>query len=278
MNKAIFYLAVAGFLTSASPSLAMEQTTNSAYDHRMRHVAYNADDVTPLYGVVGIATDIELSPGETYEAHAFGDGQAWAFSHFENHIIIKPADTNGDTDLMVLTSKHEYFFHVYFIADHNSPLATYRLQFSYPDDDAQAVIALENKEQTDAAFRQAQLSKHFNTNYTETFKTLADRDLAPVNVWDDGTFTYFKFPGNTDLPAIFLRNADGSESSVNRMATGTDFSVVAVDKIGARWSLRLGTAVLGVYNGSYNPAGVASVTGTASPDVSRVLKTQGGDQ
>lgn len=37
-------------------------------------------------------------------------------------------------------------------------------------------------------------------------------DIAPINIWDDGTFTYFKFGANTDIPAIYYVDENGRKS------------------------------------------------------------------
>ena len=50
-----------------------------------------------------------------------------------------------------------------------------------------------------------------NVAYTYT----GSRILLPAVVFDDGRFTYFKWPENTATPALFLVSPDGSESLVN---------------------------------------------------------------
>ena len=50
-----------------------------------------------------------------------------------------------------------------------------------------------------------------NTAYSYT----GSRASLPSAVFDDGQFTYFRWPENTSTPALFLRAADGSESLVN---------------------------------------------------------------
>ncbi len=98
-----------------------------------------------------------------------------------------------------------------------------------------------------------------------------DLDLAPVNAWDDGEFTYFKFPGNRDLPAIYLVDPDGNESIVNRHSAGDSSDVIAMHKVAQRWALRLGNRALAIWNDAYDPAGRRNTSRTASPDVNRVL-------
>jgi len=56
-------------------------------------------------------------------------------------------------------------------------------------------------------------------------------------IWDDGTFTYFRFAANAPLPAIFRWSA-GNERSVNALARPD--GVIRVSGVSDRWVLRLG--------------------------------------
>ena len=61
--------------------------------------------------------------------------------------------------------------------------------------------------------------------------------ITPRQVWDDGTFTYFKFRSNGEMPSIFSVSA-GRERSVNSqtMNDGT----VRVSGTSPYWVLRVG--------------------------------------
>jgi type IV secretion system protein VirB9 len=93
--------------------------------------------------------------------------------------------------------------------------------------------------------------------------------LAPVNVWDNKQFTFFKFPGAVDVPTIFMVNPDGTESIVNHHIEGAASDTVVVHKVAAQWVLRLGPAALSVFNESYDPVGESNTSRTASPEVIR---------
>ncbi len=98
-----------------------------------------------------------------------------------------------------------------------------------------------------------------------------DLDLAPTNAWDDREFTYFKFPGQRDLPAIYMVDPDGNESIVNRHSSGPSNEIVVAHKVAAHWVLRLGSRALAIWNDAYDQDGRRNVSRTASPDVNRVL-------
>ena len=65
-----------------------------------------------------------------------------------------------------------------------------------------------------------------------------------MEIWDDGTFTYFRFAPNAPVPAIFRWSA-GRERSVNAMAQ--DDGVIRVSGV-TEWVLRLGDAEVCIQN------------------------------
>jgi type IV secretion system protein VirB9 len=67
-----------------------------------------------------------------------------------------------------------------------------------------------------------------------------DEKLKPVNIWNDGTATYFAFaPGLR--PSVFGVDATGREVTLN---SGTNGSVVRVPGLRDEYSIRIGTEVL----------------------------------
>lgn len=190
------------------PLMAADNPKQAGIDARIRYVVYNPTDVVQLDGVIGIATHIVLEPGETYLTHAFGDAEAWSFAIEQNHVFLKPRADHADTNLVIVTDRRSYNFKLNYRPT-RSAAATYELAFRYPQTTAQGRSAAAEKAAADAAFK-AQRGKN-NLNYTMS----GDYSLAPVNAWDNGEFTYFKFPGNRDIPAIYMVDADGKESIVN---------------------------------------------------------------
>jgi type IV secretion system protein VirB9 len=72
-----------------------------------------------------------------------------------------------------------------------------------------------------------------NDNYGASART----EFTPTRVWDDGTFTYFAFPRNAPVPAIF-RYAGGRERTVNTQVP--EDGVIRVSGVSRQWVLRLG--------------------------------------
>ena len=233
-------------------------------DHRIRYVSYDPDAVVPVDAVVGVVTHVVLEPGEAYVTHAFGDGKAWDFAVKGNHCFLKAVATNADSNLTIVTDRRSYHFSLRLLTDVRAQ-PTFEIAFQYPDTEAKKRREDARRRAVEEGF--ARNGEKPNLDYTMS----GDLDLAPVNAWDDREFTYFKFPGQRDLPAIYLVDVDGNESLVNRHSAGASNEIVVVHRVAPRWVLRLGSRALAIWNDAYDPDGRRNVSRTAAPDVNRVL-------
>lgn len=108
-----------------------------------------------------------------------------------------------------------------------------------------------------------------NTHYTMNHAGGGDL-LAPSLAFDDQRFTYLKFPANRQIPAPFVLGADGNETRANfRMQEG---GLMVIEKIARAFILRLGEAVVGIYNEAFDADGVEIPTAVAAPGVVREVK------
>lgn len=252
-------------LALASPALAVVVPSPSPHDDRVRSVQFNPRDVVRLDGMVGIATHIQLEPGERYVDHVFGDSAGWHFAENANHVFVKPKAEHSDSNLTLITDRRVYYFELRYSDARRSGTKVFGIAFTYPETQvAQAAAAVE-RERVREGFDKA---RPINANYTMT----GSRSLAPVNAWDNRQFTFFRFPGAVDIPAIFMVNPDGSESIVNHHVEGPASDVVVVHKVAAQWVLRLGPQALSVFNEAYDPIGESNTSRTASPDVIREVR------
>jgi len=93
--------------------------------------------------------------------------------------------------------------------------------------------------------------------------------LRPAMVFDDGRFTFLRWPGNREIPAVFEIRDDGSELLANTRMQG---DLLVVDRIARGLMLRLGAAVASIRNESFEPEGLAPVGGSTAPGVERTMK------
>lgn len=241
-------------------ALAFAGTAHAA-DYRLRRINYTPDTVTQVNVPIGIALHIVLQPGEEFVAGEMGDAAAWWFTHVGEHYFLKPKAADGDTNLVLVTNRRTYNLMLH-VAGEKSRAATFELKFAYPGES--------NRTQT-VADRFKEKAAVYNLSYTES-ATPADQEIAPLNVYDDGRFTYFKFADNTDMPSIYTVSADGSEALVNRHQLAENGRVIVAEKVAPKFVLRLGDAVVGVYNDGYSRVGLPNTTRTAVPTVQRVIK------
>lgn len=269
MIKNIAFVIAIG-LGVVSPTWAASLPISAGVDSRITTVPYDDKNVVEIKAKPGIVTQIVLQKGEVYEAHAFGDGEAWFFNHYKNNLFLKPAKPLGTTNLSVITNKREYMFKVNFVDDKVIGEDMFQVRFTYPNEEVKA----NETKSIEQDLNNAKFKKIYNLNYVAKGSQI----IAPINVYDDGNFTYFKFPGDVDLPAIYAvapgYNPRGDEILVDRTVTGVGNNTIVMHKVSPWWRLRLGKDVLDIRNDSINWQGVLNQSGTIAPDVERVLKVQ----
>ncbi len=108
-----------------------------------------------------------------------------------------------------------------------------------------------------------------NTQYSIA-EGSGSQDIVPTLVYDDGRFTYLRFPGNREVPAVFHVLGDGSETQVNARM---EDDLLVVDRVSRRLMLRAGSAVVGLWNEAFDLDGRPPGDGTTVPGVQRVLKS-----
>ena len=246
-------------------------------DARIKNVDYNASDVVKIVGHYGYSTDIEFASDERVQDIALGDSLAWEVAPAGSHLFVKPREDNAVTNATVVTNKRVYQLsldarHAKGVSGARSAGMFFEVHFRYPDD--QAALARAQRAQSDQARLLAKLDanpKPVNWNYY----ACGERVLWPTEVYDDGRFTYLRFANAQEIPAIFIINADQTESLVNGEMRGDQYVVQTTAR---KLVLRRGNSVACIENRGYNPWGVATPTGTTSPDVRRTIRAPRGDQ
>ncbi|EEY03140.1 P-type conjugative transfer protein VirB9 [Brucella neotomae] len=275
-------------ITLASPSWATKIPSGSKYDSRIQYVDYNSGDVVLVRALPGVGARIVFAPGENIEDVASGFTQGWEFkashnilylkarsmtlSHSNQSIDMAPEPGKWDTNLMVTTDQRMYDFDLRLMPGRNNQRVAYRVQFRYPAAAAAAAVAAAQKRVVQA--RMNARPSPVNWNYTMQVGTNS-ASIAPTLAYDDGRFTYLRFPNNRDFPAAFLVAEDKSESIVNSHIDASAPDILVLHRVAKQMVLRLGNKVIGIYNESFNPDGVPARDGTTVPGVKRVIKSPG---
>ena len=285
MNVRYATLGLLGLLSSG-PVLALEQPRRASLDAHIQAVRYHDGDVVQINSYPGVATHVVLAPDEQVLYMASGFTKGWDIFQRGNQIFIKPrsvkqGDTllepkagQWDTNLAVATTRRLYTFLLRLqpLAKNSfSPPASvaYRIAFRYPGDEAAAA----QRKAALATTRERLAIRTAPRNWNYSMQVAPDSDaIAPAMAYDDGRFTYLRFSGNREMPAVFVVAADKTESLVNTHIDPDRPDVLVVQRVAPELALRLGNQAVGVFNEAYDAEGLPPVDGTTVPGVGRTLR------
>ncbi|MBT9491652.1 MAG: TrbG/VirB9 family P-type conjugative transfer protein [Paucibacter sp.] len=277
---------------TASP---LASTWAQPADPRLREITYDPHAVVTVPVKRGVVTLIALDADEAITEVAAGLGgdcskpeAAWCIAAQPggHHLFIKPkslADTANT--LAVVTDRRTHSFRLVVLADGDARPPVYRLVVKAPvarraDAVAQPMFTLPALPPLPPKPTQQELiTERLQTQPTvlNAAYSLAEgagaQDIVPTLVFDDGRFTYLRFPGNRDVPAVFHVLGDGSETLVNARM---EDDLLVVDRVSRRLMLRAGSAVVGVWNDAFDLDGLPPNGGTAVPGVQRILQAKVG--
>lgn len=265
--KKILLLALA---FSCSHVHALETPAPGKYDRRVKSVNYNPDQVFKIIGHYGFSTHIQFADGENITNVALGDQAAWHVVPLNNHLFLKPKENQPETNMTVITTHRVYTFELnaHWSKSGAKPRPNdmfFQVKFEYPMEKKQADLERLKMAELEKRMEADSKPSAFNYNYWAQ----GDTSLQPLKAYDDGRFTYITFNKNTDMPAVYIENGDGSESLVNTHVEG---NTIVVHKIANTLVLRNGKSVLGIFNKSFNVVGVDNTSKTTQKGVKRVLK------
>lgn len=203
-----------------------------AADYRVKVVQYDPNNIVVLKGRYGFQTQITFAPNETVQNVSIGDSMAWFAVPVNNYLFVKPVAASK-TNMTVLTNQNSYNFQLDSQDQNISP--TYKLQFVYSQggyDQSGAPNAV-------TTFDPAKL----NWKYSFT----GDRSRAPIEAFDNGQFTFFKFNkgGMSRLPSVFIVDKERNETLINYHMQG---EYMVIHSVAKQYTLRDGAYVTSVYN------------------------------
>jgi type IV secretion system protein VirB9 len=240
-------------------------------DPRVRTVLFETGQVYELEGAIGVATDISLQPGERIVGFAGGDLGGITVSVEGSHVFLKPKVAPVRTNLTLLTNRRVYRFD-YDVAtwadvakgEGAGEGVIYAVQFTYPAPRASQIAVPRAKAPKHPAAQSRVSVPVINRRYLYA----GARALQPLRAWDDGVETHLVFAARQEIPAIFVRFADGTEGLVN-------FTVVAdgviVHRVAEHLILRRGRLSGCIWDQAYRGAGARLPSETVVPGRQRVL-------
>ena len=275
----------------ALPVIAMAQMA----DPRLREVQYDPRAVVTVPVKRGVVTHVVLDADEVITDVGAGLGgdctkadAVWciaAQAGGRNLFVKAKSGASAPNNLAVVTDRRAHSFRFVVLLDGDARAPIYRLVVKAPVvHPVRAVTAMpaapvvlpllppmvvEPPPEVLVAERLKALPSVVNSQYSIA-EGKGSEDIVPTLVFDDGHFTYFRFPGNREVPAVFHVLSDGSETLVNARM---EDDLLVVDRISRRLMLRAGSAVVGIWNEAFDLNGVAPADGTTVPGVQRALKS-----
>ncbi len=242
---------------------ALPATGSDSVDARIRVLVYVPDEVYRLKGYVGYQIDLEFESGEAFVGLGTGDLDSMTFAAQDNHLFLKPRAGGADTNLTVLTTRRTYHFDYSTSERRPDPTfgdVVYVLRFVYPPQRSDRTAAAVEHELTTAPG-----TRLHNVSYAYR----GSPQLKPVSAWDDGVQTRLRFDSHEELPAVFLRNDDGSESLLNFTV---DAGEIVVHRVARQLTVRRGSLQGCILNQRYSGSGQRLDSGTVAPAVERATR------
>lgn len=235
MAKPAYVLVALLGVVGVPPATAETLGERSVLDRRVQTALYSPDNVFRVQAKVGRASLIQLPPNETVNSESglitSGDPHAWSLgvNKAGNMISIKPVTAEDpDTNITINTNRHTYLLElklVKTVAD-----MTYLLRFKHPEPPAPV------KPVTAGV-----VADPCSGLRSGPYQMRGDRSLAPLEAWDNGTFTCFRFPTNVPRPVVYQVLPDGTETLAN---TRTAKDILVVHGVSQLFRFRLNSLVL----------------------------------
>jgi type IV secretion system protein VirB9 len=215
----------------------------SAEDDRLVDRLYDPGQVVRIPGKVGVQASIKFAEDEHIENVAIGDSQTWQVTPNKraNMLFVKPLSERATTNMTVVTDRHTYLFDLVASPTHKNPL--YVLAFTYPKElkDTELAAAGPAAPEAPTADELAAASDPYavvdpaTLNFAWTQR--GSRTLLPQRIYDDGEATFLTWTAGSTLPAILVKDHEGTEGPVNFAVRG---DVIVVEGVPREIVLRSG--------------------------------------
>jgi len=239
-------------------------TVEATPDSRIRQVMFEDDAIIALR-VSQYPTLIELAPGETILDVACDGNQArplaWdiVWKAGRNYLFVEAERGAQPASLTLKTAAHAYLFDL--VPDPEAKLLD-------PRRTAKVTVVLPVPLPSAAP---TPVASPVRRNQAYSMEVVHEvEDIRPREVFDDGRFTYMRFPNNLLIPVIYRSvPATKAERLVNSHMDG---DVIVLEGVAPLWNLRLGGSLIGVFNENYRIEGLPTDEGSTVPGIRRIIR------
>lgn len=230
-------------IRAAMPALALFilAVPAQADDPRLVERLYDPATVVTINGKTKVQATIRFGDDEVIENVAIGDSNAWQVTPNKraNLLFVKPLSPTAVTNMTVVTNRYTYLFDL--VANPRSkPL--YVLKFLYPDlpeedDEAQLADVGEGASTVEMAAASDPYAVADPAQLNFDWSGAGDTQLLPTRTYDDGNATFLTWPAGQPVPAILVKDHEGTEGPVNFTVRG---DTIVVDGVPREIVLRSG--------------------------------------
>jgi len=220
-----------------------------ADDRRLVEHFYNADEVVQVQGRANVQAVIRFAENEHIENVAIGDSQSWQVTPNKraNLLFVKPLADRAATNMTVVTDKRTYLFDLVASPANRNPV--YLLAFTYPEEPEEEETQLVGGAPAPNALEVAAVTDPYAVidpvALNRAWRAEGDPHLLPRTIYDDGDATFLTWTAGTPMPAILIRDLEGTEGPVNYAVRGDQ---IVVDGVPRQIILRSGEDVATLFN------------------------------
>ena len=222
-------------------------------DSRLVVFTYDPNNTYTILARPKSVTDIALHAGENIVALAVGDTTQWVITKTVGHVFIKPIDPGIATTATLVTDQRTYQLTL-----RSSPedgKFYQRVSWNYPE-----VLIFEQQQRQHVQMRQdAEKARLDATVVTPgvnieklnwDYKVKGDAPFKPVQVFDDGKFTWIMLPNIQEMPAVFMMSDESSKGELLNYNLRGKYLVV--QRLAPEIMLKLGEKEIRILNNSMN--------------------------
>jgi len=241
-------------------------------NNRIERVMYDDNKVVKISAIVNHPFLIEFKPDEPIEDIAGGEIAGWDVQKKGYRLYVRALEKAEDTTLIVSSRKRSYVFDLIRAkaTPKNLDQRPSKIVFNYPAPPApppKPVVIVAPPPPPPPPPPEPPVRR--NENYSMQIVS-ESVDIRPREVYDDGRFTWMKFPANGEIPAIYKSTPKVKEEIL--IGSHMEGEYVVMHGIAPLWNLRLAGSMIGVFNESYDEFGVGPKNGTTVHGLVREIK------
>lgn len=250
-------------LLLTSTALALPAT---AQDARLQERLYNPAEVVRIEGQVNVQSTIQFGEDEAIENVAIGDSTSWQVTpnRRANLLFVKPLAPRASTNMTVVTNRRTYLFDL--VANPGARHPLYVLTFTYPEEpeaaEDESALASADPALRPNALEVAAASDDYAVVDPSTLNFdwagSGTAALLPQVIYDDGSATFISWADGQPMPAILVKDFQGTEGPVNFAVRG---DLIVLDLVPREIILRSGDDMATLVN--EGPLGGTNADGTA---------------